>query len=245
MSEQTNHHFPTDKKFNPMKTFSKLTAVALLILAGVANVRAAHTNIVQTLNFKLTAWSQGPTTTNGSIVSVQANPQSILTKDIVGWLGAATTNSFVNGQLLVINELGVPAAKTYIVVRTKTTITKTTAITNDVDVSDFFASVTYAATVNSYSYNTANNAVGPGIYRGYWGFYLLNEANHPALPVTFQVTGLGVDSAVNIVGKKKVVYGLADQFSISNAAGTGLVNGLPFIIGGNIVIIGKTLEVAP
>lgn len=228
-----------------MKTISKLGAVAFLTLAGVAGVPAAQTNIVQTLTFKLTAWSQGATTTNGNIVSVQANQQSIITKDIIGWLGTATTNSFTNGQLLVINELGVPAAKTHIVVRTKTPVTKTFAITNDVDVSDFFASVTYAATVNNYSYNTTNNVVGPGIYRGYWGFYLLNDGNHPALPVTFQVTGLGVDSAVNILSKKKVLYGLADQFSITNAAGTGDVTGHPFVIAGNIVISGKNLEVTP
>ena len=228
-----------------MKTCFKLCAVSLLTLASVGSVQAAQTNLVQTLTFKLTAWSQGPTTTNGNSVTVSANQQSIVTKDIIGWLGTATTNSFVNGQLLMINEFGGASAKSHIFVRTKTPITKKTAITNDVDVSDFFASVTYAATINSYSYNNSNNVVGPGTYHGYWGFYLLNNPAYPALPVTFQVTGLGVDSAVNIVGKQKVVYGLADQFSITNAAGTGDVNGHPFVIGGNIVISGKNLEVTP
>jgi hypothetical protein len=115
-----------------------------------------------------------------------------------------------------------------------------------VDVSGFFASVTYAATVNNYSYNSSNNVVNSGTYYGYWGFYLLNNANYPPLPVTFQVSGLGVDSAVNVTGKnKKVVLGLADQFSITNAAGFGYVNTNAFIIGGNIAISGQTIEVDP
>jgi hypothetical protein len=228
-----------------MKTISKFGVIVGLIFAGVAGVQSAQTNIVQTLTFKLTAWSQGATTTNGNLVSVTASQQSIITKDVIGWIGTATTNSFTNAQLLVINELGVPAAKTHIVVRTKTPVTKKSSITNDVDVSDFFASVTYAATVNQYSYNLTNHVVGPGTYRGYWGFYLLEDPAFPALPVTFQVSGFGVDSAVNLVDKKKQVLGLADQFSITNAAGIGQVNGKPFIIGGNIVISGKILEVTP
>jgi len=251
MNDRTNRPFTNNQKIKTMKTCFKLCAVSLLTFASVASVQAAQTNIVQSLNFKLTVWSQGPTTTNGNIVTVQANQQSIITKDIIGWLGAATTNNFVNGQLLVINELGVPAAKTHIIVRTKTPITKKTAITNDVDVSDFFASVTYAATVNNFSYDSANNVVNAGTYRGYWGFYLLNNPGYPTLPVTFQVTGLGVDSATSIVGQKKVVYGLVDQFSIINAAGTGEMNGNTFIIAGDITIgdgkkfSTKNLEVTP
>jgi hypothetical protein len=228
-----------------MKPYLKSGAILLAAFVGIASVQAAQTNLVQTLTFKLTAWSQGPTTTNGNIVTVTANQRSIVTKDIVGWLGSVTSNNFVNGQLLVVNSFNAPAGQNHIVVRTKTSVSKTTSITNDVDVSNFFASLTHAATVNSYTYNLTSKTVGPGKYYGYWGFYLLNNPGYPTLPVTFQVTGLGVDSAVNVVNKKKVVYGLADQFSITNAAGTGEVNGVPIVIGGNIVISGNTLEVTP
>jgi hypothetical protein len=183
--------------------------------------------------------------TNGNIVSIKANTQSIVTKDIIGWLGMATSNTFTNGQLVVVNQLGVPDSKSVIMVRTTTKISKAQTVTNNVDVSDFFASVTYAATVNNYSYNISNNVVNPGTYYGYWGFYLLDNTNYPSLPVTFQVSGLGVDSAVNVISSKKAVLGLADQFSITNAAGTGTANSNAFILGGNINITGKSLEVTP
>jgi len=228
-----------------MKKTIQSYSIALLTLAGALSLPAATTNLVQNLSFKLTAWSQGSTVTNGNQVSVQANTRSIVTKDIIGWLGAATTNSFTNSQLLVINQLNVPNSKSVIMVRTTGKVSKTQSITNNVDVSDFFASVTYAATVNNYSYNRTNNVVNPGTYYGYWGFYLFSDTNYPALPVTFQVAGLGVDSAINVVGSKKAVLGLADQFAITNAAGTGLLNSNVFIIAGNIIISGKTLEVHP
>jgi len=228
-----------------MKTCFKSCAVTLLAVTSVIGVHATQTNIVQNLTFKLTAWSQGSTTTNGTLVKVTANKQSIVTKDIIGWLGTATTNSFTNAQLLVINPLGAPATKSLIIVRQTTRLSPNHVVTKNVDVSDFFGMVTFAATVNNYSYNKSNNVVNPGTYYGYWGFYLLGDTNHPALPVTFQVTGLGVDSAVNIVNAKKKNVGLADQFSIANAAGYGDVNGQPFILGGNILIGGKTLEVTP
>ena len=220
-------------------------SVVLLSLASVVSLPAATTNLVQNLSFKLTAWSQGPTVTNGNTVSVTANTQSIVTKDIIGWLGTATTNRFTNSQLLVVNQLNVPNSKSVIMVRTTSKVSKTQSITNNVDVSDFFASVTYAATVNNYTYSKSNNVVNPGTYYGYWGFYLFSDTNYPSLPVTFQVAGLGVDSAINVVGSKKAVLGLADQFAITNAAGTGMLNSNVFIIAGNIIISGKTLEVHP
>lgn len=242
------HHILTVKGnliSNPMRSGLKSCVLTLLLLVSAAGAQAAHTNLVQNLTFKLTAWSQGSTVTNGNLVTVSAITQSIITKDIIDWLGLATTNSFTNAQLLMVNDFGEPATKSVVIVRSRIPLTKKSAITNDVDVSDFFASVTYAATVNNYSYNNTNNAVNPGTYYGYWGFYLLSDTNHPALPVTFQVSGLGVDSAVNLVGKKKQVFGVVDQFSITNAAGIGQVNGHPFIIAGNISITGKTLEITP
>ena len=246
MKNKANRYLSTNKQSTNMKTRLKLYYIGILSIACAVAVQAAQTNLVQSLTFKMTAWSQGATTTNGSIVTVKANSQSIATKDIIGWLGTTTTNSFTNAQLLVINPFGVAESQSRIIVRTTTKVSKTLSITNDVDVSGFFASVTYAATVNNYSYNSSNNVVNSGTYYGYWGFYLLNNANYPPLPVTFQVSGLGVDSAVNVTGKnKKVVLGLADQFSITNAAGFGYVNTNAFIIGGNIAISGQTIEVDP
>jgi len=239
MNYKMNDRFRTNKKSTYMKTYFKLCSLALLTIAGAAGVNAAETNLVQSLNFKLTAWSQGPTTTNGQMVSVSASKQSIVTKDVIGWLGTATTNNFTNGQLLVINQLGAPISNNRIIVRIRT------PATNDVDVSGFFGSFTYAATVNNYSYNNTNNSVGPGTYYGYWGFYLLSDTNYPLLPATFQTTGLGVDSVNKLVGKNKSALGLYDQFSIPNAAGIGQLNGKPFIIFGSITITGKTLEVNP
>jgi hypothetical protein len=239
MNDKINHRFQTNNKSTYMKNCFKICSLALLTIAGVADVNAAETNLVQSLNFKLTAWSQGLTATNGHIVSVSASKQAIVTKDVIGWLGTATTNNFVNGQLLVINQLGAPISNNRIVVRTMT------PATNDVDVSGFFFTFVTTATVNNYSYNNTNNSVNPGTYYGYWGFYLLSDPNYPLLPATFQTTGLGVDAVNNLVGKKKNVLGLYDQFSITNAAGIGQLNGKPFIIFGSITITGKTLEVHP
>ena len=246
MNDKFNNRSQTNNQSTPMKTYLKLGALALLAAASTASIPAATTNLVQNLTFKMTAWTQGTTVTNGNIVSVPAIAHSIVTKDIIGWLSTATTNnSFTNSQLVVINQLGVPESKTVIMVRTKSKLSKKQSVTNDVDVSGFFATVANAATVNNYSYNNSSNVVNPGTYYGYWSFYFLSDTNHVLLPVTFLVTGLGVDTAVNITGPKKAVLGLADQFGITNAAGTGMMNNTPFIIGGNIVINGKTLEVHP
>jgi hypothetical protein len=221
-----------------MKTCFKLCSLTLLAVASVAGVNAAETNLVQSLNFKFTAWSQGSTTTNKNIVSVSASKQTIVTKDVIGWLGTATTNNFTNGQLLVINQFDAPISNNRIVVRTKM------PATNDVDVSGFFGRFAYGATVNNYSYNNTNNSVNSGTYYGYWGFYLLSDTNYPLLPATFQTSGMGIDSVNNLVGKNNM-RGLYDQFSIADAAGVGQLNGQPFIIFGSITITGKTLEVDP
>ena len=227
-----------------MKSSLKAFLIALLVVVGVVNVQSAQTNIVQTLTFQLTAWTQGANTTNGTTTSVVASSRSIVTKDVIGWLGMATTNDFTGGQLLVLNTLGDPGSKLRIVVRVKTTVPA-----KDVDVSDFFAVVAHAATVNNYSFNNTNNLVGPGTYHGYWGFYLQNDDKHPALPVTFQATGYGTDVATGIKGSKGVVLGLSDQFTMANAAGTGMANGQPFVFFGSIIVGGKisakTLEVTP
>jgi len=223
-----------------MKNHLKLCSFIFLTSLSVISSQGTQTNLVQSLTFKLTAWSQGTTTTNGSIVTVKANSQSIVTKDILTWLGVATTNNFTTSQLLVINQLGVPDSKSYMVVRTKVG-----NVTNNVDVSAFFGIITYAPTVNSYSYSLVNNAISPGNYYGYWGFYLLENPSCPLLPVTFSLNGFGVDSVVNVIGTKKVILGQADQFSVTNGVGTGQVNGNPFVITGNVSITGKTVETHP
>jgi hypothetical protein len=237
---ENGSHFPSPSKTTIMKSHLKLSVLTLLASASLATVQAAETNLVQTLNFKLTAWSQGPTVTNGSTVTVQANSQSIVTKDVIDWLGLATTNNFTGGQLLVVNQFNAPISKSKIIVRVKS---KTA--TNVVDVSSFFASVTYAPTVNSYSYNLINSSVTPGNYYGYWGFYLLGSTNYPALPVTLQMSGFGTDRVTSVTGKKNTGTGLVAQFSMNNAAGTGEVQGKPFIVTGNITITGKTVELVP
>jgi hypothetical protein len=223
-----------------MKTYLKLCSFALLTIASVSSSQGTQTNLVQAMAFKLTAWSQGAPVTNGNIVTVKANSQSIVTKDILTWLGVATTNNFTSAQLLMVNQLGVPSAKSHMIVRVKIA-----GVTNNIDVSAFFGIITYVPTVNSYSYNLSNNVVSAGNYYGYWGFYLLENPSYPLLPVTFHVNGFGVDSVVNVTGKNKVVLGLADQFSITNAVGVGQVNGNPFIITGNVSITGKTVETHP
>jgi hypothetical protein len=236
MNELFNH------KFLLMK---KMLSLVLLAITGVVSAQATQTNLIQALNFKFTAWSQGTTVTNGNIVSVKANAQSIVTKDVIGWLGTATANSFTNSQLLVVNQLNTPISNNHIIVRTTTKVSRTQSVTNDVDVSGFFGSYTFAATVDNYSYNNSNNVVNPGAYYGYWDFYLSSATNYPPLPVTFNVTGLGVDGVYNVTGAKKAVLGAADVFSITNAAGIGLVNSNTFILAGSIIISGKTLEVDP
>lgn len=230
----------TNNKFLSIKTYLKLCSLAICTLASVSSSQAAQTNVVQNLAFKLTAWSQGAPVTNGSTVTVKANSQSIVTKDILTWLGVATTNNFAGAQLLMVNQLGVPSAKSHTIVRVKVA-----GVTNNVDVSAFFGVIAYVSTVNSYSYNISNNIVGVGNYYGYWGFYLLENPSCPLLPVTFHVNGFGVDSVVNVTGKNKVVLGLADQFSITNAVGVGDANGKSFLITGNVSITGKTVETTP
>ena len=223
-----------------MKMHLKLSSLVLLTGLSLISSQGAQTNLVQNLAFKLTAWSQGKTTTNGSTVTVKANSQSIVTKDVLTWLGVATTNNFATSQLLVINRLGVPGSISRMVVRTKIG-----NITNNVDVSAFFGIIANAPTVNSYSYSLANNTINPGNYYGYFGVYLLENPSCPLLPVFFGLNGFGVDSVINVLSTKKVIVGQAEQFSVTNAVGIGHMNGQPFIITGNVSITGNTLETHP
>jgi len=222
-----------------MKTLIKLSAGIFLATAGMDRVEAAESNLVQDLNFRFTAWYQGPTVTNGHTVIYNANSRSIVTKDVIGWLGTATGNNFSNGVLLVVTRLGVTNPETRVIVHVKTATS-----TNDVDVSGFFRRIGDEVTVDNVRCNTINGAVN-GTFYGYWGFALHDSTNseYSPLPAHFRAGGFGVDSVFSIVNTNKQVIGVADLGTVANAAGTGDRNGIPFIVEGSIGIIGKVVEV--
>jgi hypothetical protein len=222
-----------------MKTLMKLSFFVFLATMGVANAKAAETYLVQNLTFRFTAWYQGPTVTNGNTIIYNASTRSIVTKDVIGWLGTATGNNFSNGVLLVVTQLGVTNPATRVIVRVKTPTS-----TNNVDVSGFFDRTGDEVTVDNISHNTINGAVN-GTFYGYWGFALHDSSNtnYSPLPAHFRAAGFGIDSLTAIVDSSKQVIGEADQGTVANAAGTGDRNGNSFVVEGKINIIGKVVEV--
>src|SRR5947208_2795294 len=87
-------------------TFTILT-LAALACAPFQRANAAVTNLVQTINLKLTVYTEDDTTTNASTVTTPVVKLSKATKDIIGLLGDATGNTFTTkAKLILVTTLG-------------------------------------------------------------------------------------------------------------------------------------------
>jgi len=219
--------------------FAILTALAAL---DAVQASAKETNLVQHLFFNLTAWYQGPTVTNGSIIISNANSRTIVTKQVINWLGQATTNNFTNASLLIIKQLGVTNPATRFVVREKIK-----GVATNVDVTPFFSRTFGAPQVASTSLNTTNGALNGTFYGGV-GFRLQDATNYPSLKGHFDVGGFRITTFTTLQNKHHQVVGVTEQGSIPNAFGKGDItlsgtNLTPFTTEGSITINGQVQEV--
>jgi len=203
---------------------------------------AKETNLVQHLTFSLTAWYQGPTLTNGTTIISNANSRTIGTKQVLNWLGSATTNSFTNASLLIIKQLDVTNPAVRFVVREKIG-----GVTTNFDVSPFFTRTFGSPQVANTTLNTSNGALNGSFY-GNVGFALEDATNYPTLKGHFDMGGFRITTITTLENKKHEIIGVTEQGSIPNAFGKGDIilsgtNVTPFTAEGSITINGQVTEV--
>src|SRR5690242_5549492 len=126
-------------------------ASAIAITTHVTDAQAAQTNAVQFINVQLTLLTQGDYETNKPAtndISATIQKTTIATKDIISWLGTATTNTFsAKAKLVRVKHFNVDTNETTIEIRDGTNAV--------VDVTAFFANSTSAVTVDESIVNTA------------------------------------------------------------------------------------------
>jgi len=214
--------------------FLASTIVTIMHSTGAS---AAQTNAVQFINVQLTLLTQGDYETNKPAtndVSATVQRTTIDTKDVISWLGTATTNTFSSHAKLVrVKHFNAVTNETTIEVRDGTN-------TPPVDVSAFFANSTSAVTVDASIVNTATGLV-TGKQFEVFHLVLTNAPNFNLIP-HFHVAGLTVVNFV-AVGSGKTVL-IADEVRAANLAGSGRIDvGDPGIVVGSLTLNGTVREV--
>jgi hypothetical protein len=216
-----------------MKTLLKLTVIAIVAFAA-AQLRAAQTNLVQTISMGITAYQEGDVSTNGSIVTQPVIILKRATKDIIQLIaGALNTSISTKAKLLLITPI--PEDDPTIVIQDGT---------NRVDVTGFF-DVDTQASLGGFSVNTVSG-VGKGTE--YQIFRLrLRDNGGQILEAHFDVTGLSTVKTATI-GKPGAVIGEARGIS-AVLFGTGdFTDGLvthDLIVQVTLSVSGSTVQVLP
>ena len=204
-------------------------AAGTLVLAGMP-MQATTTNLVQTLDFNLTARLQGPTVTNLGTTVESIRATKMTTHEIIRLLGQATTNAFSpEARLLSVRPL--PDGPTTVEVRDGT---------NRLNVGTFFTHTKSDPAVEKTISGRRGFIVG--LEYAIHNFALVDAANFPALPSHFSVSGLAIVSFEGKLNPQGGVTDEVDQYSFV-AAGTGDINGHPAVISGQITGKGKELEI--
>jgi hypothetical protein len=222
-----------------MKNKLKLTLIALLAL-GIAQTRALAvgpvTNVVQTVSFLLTVFTEGEVVTNGSVVTKPVLKLKIATKDVIEALGTGTGNNFsAKAKLILVTPLDGDESSIFV-----------QDGTNKVDVSELFSVDDVGSTeVQGSSENTisgAKTATDYSIIR-----LRLRDHDTQILPAHFELSGLSTDKSAGIV-IGGIIRGKSHQITL-NLAGTGdFTDGTgthSFIATGTVTVTGKTLSVEP
>ncbi len=210
-----------------MTTLSKITSIAFLLVAGVAQTTFAQTNVTMVLDIDLTAVSQGTTANSGkhdnggAISDVQFS--RITSRGIIQVLGASLGDSFSKrAQLIVIAPADSPE---------NWTIQIQDGTNAPVDVTGFFnhqpGSVSVSGTTNAKHGNSTviNYSVD--------SLSLQDQSGFPALTEHFSVSGFTVIES-GVVTKHK---GTVIQFTSVSAqvSGNGDNQGNPTVITGSIM----------
>jgi hypothetical protein len=213
-----------------------LLALAIAVTTLAADARAAQTNAVQFINIQLTLLTQGDYQTNKPAtndISATIQKTAIATKDIISWLGTATTNTFsAKAKLVRVKHFNVDTNETTIEIRDGTNA--------PVDVTAFFANSTSAVTVDESIVNTATGLV-TGKELEVFHLVLTNAPNYNLVP-HFHAAGLAVIDFVAVRSGNKVL--VADEIKAPTLAGSGRVDvGDPGIVTGSLTLNGTVREV--
>jgi hypothetical protein len=223
-----------------MKKITRITRLSFFIAFAVGihalNVVAAgHTNAVQTINLQLTFLTQGSYKTNSPAtndISATAVTTGVATKDVIAWLGAATTNNFpLNAKLVRVKHFNVDTNNITIEVRFGT---------NAVDVTSFFEGTTSSEQIDESIYNTVTR-LSTGKLIENLRLEFTNAPSYNLIPY-FHVGGAATVSYSSVKSGKTTLA--ADQVSAPNLAGAGAgTNGVPGLVTGSITITGTVTEV--
>jgi hypothetical protein len=223
-----------------MKKTTQLIKTSLLaasVIAACCSIpaRAAQTNAVQTINLQLTLLTQGESQTNGpatNIITATVTKTSVATKDVIGWLGTATTNDFsAKAKLVRVTHFNAVTNETTIEVRDGT---------NVVDVSAFFSDTTSSEKVDE---SILNTETGLRTGKQFENLRLvLTNAPPFNLVAHFNVFGSGRLSFVSVTSGKTVL--VADEITAASLAGRGAgPDGVAGLMTGSIMINGTMREV--
>lgn len=212
------------------KSILKLAAFAAAIMvAGLAQMNAATTNLVQNISFALIFYEQGPTNHPAADkTTVTVNQFGVTTKNIIAAIGMATSNDFSgNARLVYVKDATSTNSVSMVEIRDGTN--------PPVDVSSFFHR-TDDDNVYGSSFNSATG-IGTGVR---YSILTLAVAN-PALTASLHLSGFATKLHANI-RSGDVLLGV-DTVN-ADLAGTGVdTNGNPATVNGRMTIDGRTLEV--
>ncbi len=212
------------------KNILKLAAFsAAIMIAGMAQINAATTNLVQNISFELTFYQQGTTNhPSADKTTVTVNKFRVTTKDIIAAIGAATSNNFsANAKLVFVKDATSSNAVSYVEIRDGT---------NSPVVVSNFVHTTYGLTVNSSSFNSAT-----GIGTGESESILNLTVTNAALTASLKLSGFATTKHASIKDKNVVIgVDTVDADLAGTAVGT---NGVPAVVNGTLFIDGKTLKV--
>ena len=215
-----------------MKRITKLLVFIALAVLGTFPLQSAQTNLVQTLQIRLAAYSQGPATTNGNLISTTVNVGSLFTPGIIQMLGAATSNTFSpKATLLVVRPL--PDGDPMVVVRDGATT---------VGVTRFFSHEVSDPRIAQDTVNT-NTGVSAGREYSYHVFALTN-ADSQVLTSHFVVSGLARATFVSLLNRQGAAIGAAYEY-VAAVSGSGDVNGTEALFQGTISGLGRKIEIVP
>jgi hypothetical protein len=211
-------------------------AATIATITQATDTNAAQTNAVQFINVQLTLLTQGDYETNKPAtneISATVQKTTITTKDIISWLGTATTNTFSgNAKLVRVKHFNASTNETTIEIRDGTNA--------PVDVTAFFANSTSAITIDESIVNTATGLV-TGKQFEVFHLVLTNAPNFNLVP-HFHAAGLAVINFAAVRSGNTVL--IADEIKARNLAGSGRVDvGDPGIVTGSLTLNGTVREV--
>jgi hypothetical protein len=216
----------------------KASLLALSIMAGISTIsgQAAQTNAVQNINLELTLLTQGPFKTNSPAtndITATVTKTTIATKDVIGWLGTVTSNSFsARAKLVRITHFNAATNQTTIEIRDGTNA--------PVDVSAFFSNTFSSEKVDASIYDTATGLRTGKQFEN--AHLVLTNAPPFDLVAHFNVSGSAKVSFVSVTSGKTVLA--ADEITATSLAGGGAgPDGVRGLITGSIIINGTVREV--